>query len=175
MDEATRRPAVAPITGGPEGYRRKIAELSANEGPTFFHLAAQLPKEGRTDTMFAASQTMTVILKTYAATGENELHRHPAEDHVFVVLDGEAEFYGPAGEVRRVGKYDGVFVPTTAYYCFRAVGDDPLVMLRVGAKTDPADEGGIWTRTDKLDQPTPGLYKGQPNVETVLYEDRVFG
>ena len=138
-------------------------------------LAAQLPKGGRTDTMFAASRTMTVILKTYAATGENELHRHPAEDHVFVVLDGEAEFYGPAGEVRRVGKYDGVFVPTTAYYCFRAVGDDPLVMLRVGAKTDPADEGGIWTRTDKLDQPTPGLYKGQPNVKTVLYEDRVFG
>jgi hypothetical protein len=37
---------------------------------------------------------MSVILKTYAVTGENELHRHPVEDHLFVVLKGEAESTG---------------------------------------------------------------------------------
>ena len=175
MEDTITKPAIPPVTGGPEGFLRRIAELAQNEGPTFFHLAAQLPKEGRTDTIFAASKVMTVILKTYAATGENELHRHPVEDHVFVVLEGEAEFYGPNGETRRVAKYDGVFVPDTAYYCFKAIGEEPLVMLRVGAKTDPNVEAGITARVDPLEKPTPGLYKGQATVETVLYEDRFFG
>jgi quercetin dioxygenase-like cupin family protein len=37
---------------------------------------------------------MWVVLKTYAADGENGLHAHPSEDHTFVVLQGEAPFMG---------------------------------------------------------------------------------
>jgi mannose-6-phosphate isomerase-like protein (cupin superfamily) len=166
-------PQVQPITGGREAYRRRFAELAENKGPTFFHLAAQLPRQGRTDTVFAASENMTVILKTYAVTGENELHRHPVEDHVFVVLQGDAEFYGPNDETRRVGRYDGVFLPNTAYYSFKAVGEEPLVMLRIGAKTDP--DADVMTRVDPLEHDATGLYKGQKSVELVLHDDRYFG
>ena len=42
----------------------------------------------------AASDKMWVVLKIYAADGENGLHPHPNEDHTFVVLQGEAKFYG---------------------------------------------------------------------------------
>src|SRR5215469_12992253 len=72
-----------------------------------------------TDTPLAASETMWVVLKTYAADGENGLHAHPSEDHTFVVLlarpllsfwrdlccpSGEATFYGPNDETRTIGK-----------------------------------------------------------------------
>jgi hypothetical protein len=97
------------------------------------------------------------------------------EDHVFVVLEGEAEFFGPKGEVRRVGRNAGVFLPGTAYYSFKSVGDEPLVMLRVGCKTDPDREGGIMARVDLLNAPAPGTYKGQASVGTVLHDDRFFG
>ena len=164
---------VPPVMGGAAEYLGRLEELAKNKDAQFFHLSARLPRQGRTDTIYAASDTMSVILKTYALAGENELHRHPGEDHMFVVLDGEAEFMGRNGEITRVGKYDGVFLPDTAYYCFKAVGDEPLVLLRVGAKTEPS--GGIVSRYDPLEQPTEGLYQGKKAVELILHEDKFFG
>jgi len=84
--------------------------------PTFFTLAEQLPKQGRTDTPLAASDKMRVVLKTYAADGENGLHAHPNEDHTFVVLQGEVTFYGPNGEIRTIGKNEGVLLPHGTFY-----------------------------------------------------------
>lgn len=173
MNDRSSLVKVPPVTGGPDGYRAAIAKLAENTAPTFFHLAAQLPRQGRTDTIFAASDLMTVILKTYAVSGENDLHRHPAEDHAFFVLEGEAEFYGPKGEVRRIGRYDGVFLPDTAYYCFKAVGEEPLVLLRVGARK--GEDAGITERADVDENVSIPTYKGQTSVETILYEDRFFG
>src|SRR5262245_21126148 len=126
-----------PYVTSNDDYEQTIKRMSKEEGPTFFKLVAQLPKQGRTDTVMAASPTMTVVLKTYAQGGENALHRHVHEDHTFVVLQGEAEFYGPAGETRRAKKHEGVMLPNTAYYYFKSVGEEPLVMLRVGAATGP--------------------------------------
>ena len=54
---------------------------------------------------------MWVVLKTYAADGENGLHAHPSEDHTFVVLQGEATFYGPNDKTRTIGKNEGVPLP----------------------------------------------------------------
>ena len=92
----------SPVTGhiveGTEDMRAQIdAQASVKGQPTFFHLSAQLPRQGRTDTPMAATDRMWVVLKTYASDGENELHAHPNEDHVFLVLQGEAEFFGPKG------------------------------------------------------------------------------
>ena len=51
--------------------------------------------QGRTDTVLAATEDLSVRLKVYSSGGENELHAHPTEDHVFVILQGSARFYGP--------------------------------------------------------------------------------
>ena len=92
----------ATIAQSPEDFRVKLTTQIVEGKPTFFKLEAQLPKQGRTDTALAASDKMWVVLKTYAADGENGLHAHPNEDHTFVVLQGEATFYGPNGSRRRV-------------------------------------------------------------------------
>ena len=128
-------PAIAPgtIAQSPEDLRAKVKAQVIDAKPSFFRLEAQLPKQGRTDTPVAASEKMWVVLKTYAADGENGLHAHPSEDHTFVVLQGEAIFYGPNDEEKIIGKNEGVLLPHGTFYWFKAKGDEPLVMVRIGA------------------------------------------
>jgi len=76
----------ATIAKSPEDLRAKLRSQVVDAKPSFFRLEAQLPKQGRTDTPVAASDKMWVVLKTYAADGENGLHAHPNEDHTFIVL-----------------------------------------------------------------------------------------
>ena len=130
--------------------------------PTFFKLEAQLPTEGRTNIPLAASENMWVVLKTYASGGENELHTHPHEDHTFIVLQGAAKFYGPAGETKTVGKNEGVLLPRGAFYWFHACGEEPLVMARVGAGTGDGDrfarldsEGDVMEGDDPRNKQVP--------------------
>lgn len=135
----------SPLTGhiveGTEDMRAQIeAQAAVKAQPSFFHLRAQLPRQGRTDTPMAATDRMWVVLKTYASDGENELHAHPNEDHVFLVLQGEAEFFGPKGELKRVKKHDGILLPRGTFYWFKAIGEEPLVMARIGAVVDAAKD-----------------------------------
>jgi mannose-6-phosphate isomerase-like protein (cupin superfamily) len=131
------------ITQSSEDLRARVASQVVDAKPSFFKLEAQLPKQGRTDTPVAASDKMWVVLKTYAADGENGLHAHPNEDHTFVVLQGEAMFYGPNGEEKTIGKNEGVLLPHGTFYWFKAKGEEPLVMVRIGAAAfDGVDRHG---------------------------------
>src|ERR1700719_1310748 len=127
---ATPPDGTANIAQSPEDLRAKVKAQVVGGKPAFFKLEAQLPQQGRTDTLVAASDKMWVILKTYAADGENGLHAHPNEDHTFVVLQGEAIFYGPSEESKTIGKNEGVLLPHGTFYWFRAKGAEPLVMAR---------------------------------------------
>jgi mannose-6-phosphate isomerase-like protein (cupin superfamily) len=162
-----------PFVRGLDDMKHQIDNLSRAQGPTFFKLRAQLPVQGRTDTILAASPTMVVTLKTYARSGENAIHRHVNEDHAFVVLQGAAEFHGPRGERRIAGVNEGVLLPNTAYYAFRSVGEEPLVMLRVGARTAPGAD--ILERVNAEDVPEHGFSEANKQVELILDPNRFFG
>lgn len=79
--------------------------------PGVFALKAQLPEQGRTNQVMAATSQLNVVLKTYASDGENELHAHTNEDHLFVVMQGSATFSGPGDEYRVVSLHEGVVLP----------------------------------------------------------------
>lgn len=156
-----------------EDMRAQLDAQAAIKGqPSFFHLRAQLPRQGRTDTPMAATDRMWVVLKTYASDGENELHAHPNEDHVFLVLQGEADFYGPKGEIKRVVKHDGILLPRGTFYWFKAVGDEPLVMARVGAVVDAAKDA--LARINSQGQPMDGNSAENKQVELILDPNRWF-
>ena len=93
---------------------------------------------GNTFNFLAAAPGLWAHLKVYAEGGENGVHAHPDEDHLFVVLDGEATFVDVEGDLTVVGALEGMMVPRGAAYAFRSTGDGNLVMLRVGAPVDPA-------------------------------------
>ena len=61
-------------------------KLAENKTPSVFKVRAQMLEQGRTDTMLAATDNLTVRLKVYASGGENELHTHTQEDHSFIIL-----------------------------------------------------------------------------------------
>ena len=60
----------------------------ARPGATFFKRGAQLLDQGRTNTVLAKTDNMEARLKVYASGGENALHTHFNEDHMFVIMQG---------------------------------------------------------------------------------------
>lgn len=101
--------------------------------PTLFSLKAQMLDQGRTDTVLAATEDLSVRLKVYASGGENELHTHVDEDHVFVLLQGSARFFGPDEETVDLEANQGIMMPRGLFYRFHATStDECLVMLRIG-------------------------------------------
>ena len=101
--------------------------------PTIFSLKAQLLDQGRTDTVLAATEDLSVRLKIYASGGENELHAHVDEDHVFVLLQGSARFYGPDSETVDLNACQGILMPKGMFYRFHATSENEcLVLLRIG-------------------------------------------
>src|SRR5258706_6732506 len=106
-------------------------------------LKTQLVKEGHTRDMLAETDLMTLRIHCYAqGMGKNALHAHTKEDHIFVVLDGRAQFNtGRDGQtVLSASKNHAVVLPAGSYYQFCNSGQTPLVMARIGAGSDKADQ-----------------------------------
>ncbi|WP_321794889.1 cupin domain-containing protein [Caballeronia sp. J97] len=163
---------IAPIANSAKEWRDAMAKMAEKKTPSFFHIRARLPLQGRTNQVLGASPYMNVVLKTYASGGENEIHAHTNEDHVFVVLQGGATFFGPRGEERSVQKNDCVLVPSGALYSFHANEGEPLVMLRVGAAIDPTQD--VLARVDEHGQPFDGYSEKNKEVEVVLDDASIF-
>jgi mannose-6-phosphate isomerase-like protein (cupin superfamily) len=161
----------APIVKSTAEWLAEMQRLSQRTTPSFFHLRCQLPKAGRTNQVLGATRMMSVVLKTYAEGGENELHAHVNEDHFFLIMEGTAEFFGPNGEMRVVGRNDCVLLPRGSLYWFRAAGGQPLVMLRIG--TADEDETDVLARVGADNRPLDGYSAENKEVPLVL-EDRWF-
>lgn len=137
--------------------------------PQMFKLRARLPSQGRGSALVAATDRMWVNLKTYAQGGENTLHAHPNEDHVFIVLQGKAVFYGPEGESASFSRNEGVLLPRGCAYSFHADEAEPLVLLRVGCVFDA--EKPPWGRVGQDGEPLLAVSKENKAVETVFSDD----
>ena len=145
----------------------------ANAPPAeFFKLRAELVKQGRTNQIVADTGNLWANLKVYASGGENGLHNHTDQDHFHLVLKGKACFHGPRGEEKVVGPYEGVMLPSGSYYRFEAVSDEPLILLRVGAKTDPTAEH---PRYNVYGEPLDSSSKENGRVEVILHQGEFWG
>src|SRR5258705_12967019 len=106
-------------------------------------LKTQLVKEGHTRELLAETDLMTLRIHCYApGIGENALHSHTKEDHMFLVLQGTAQFTtGRDGNtVVTAGKKQTGLLPAGCYYQFFNSGNDPPLMARAGAGSDKADQ-----------------------------------
>ncbi|MBL23946.1 MAG: cupin [Rhodospirillaceae bacterium] len=116
----------------------KKSPLGGPGRPIIFKMKAQLLDDGRSIVPLAETENMWSWIKVYASGGENTLHAHTKEDHMFVILSGEAIFFGPNGEEAKLGRNDGIMLPADTFYRFNACSEEPLVLLRVGSKAgDP--------------------------------------
>ena len=139
---------------------------------TVVQLRTQLVKEGHTRLMLAETDLMTLRIHCYApGIGENALHSHTKEDHIFVVLDGTAQFNtGRDGKnVIIAAKNHAVVLPAGCYYQFCNSGTTPLVMARIGAGSDKADQ-----RLNPDGSPIPGRAQEQGAAKPVLIVSAFF-
>ena len=135
-------------------------------------LKTQLVAEGHTRRLLAETDLMTLRIHCYApGIGENALHSHTKEDHIFVVLDGTAEFNtGRDGKtVLNAARHQAIVLPAGCYYQFRNSGKTPLVMARIGAGPDKED-----MRLNPDGTPIPGRTHEQGAAKPVLIEGAYF-
>ena len=160
-----------PSLGSRAIFEDQVA-ATRTDRPTTFSLKAQMLEQGRTDTVLAATEDLSVRLKVYASGGENELHTHVDEDHVFVLLQGSARFFGPDGETVDLEAHQGIMMPKGLFYRFHATStDECLVMLRIGTpnfqKQATDDRMGLDGR------PLVGDSK-ENRTQPVIFRDGVF-
>ena len=140
-----------------------------------FQVRASLLDRGRTMDLLARSDTMYAHIKVYAEGGENALHTHTREDHLFVVLAGEATFrLGRDEALKVVGKNEGVLLPAGSYYWFQSSGQENLVMLRVGAKT-PGPQSDDDDRMGVNGAPLPADSAANKKIPPVVRPGAFFG
>ena len=161
-----------PARSNIEMKKQEVA-LADRKTPYVFSLKGQLLEQGRTDSVLAATDDLTIRLKIYASGGENELHAHTSEDHSFMILQGSARFFGPAGEEIELGQYEGIMLPRGNLYRFYATSKEPLVMIRVGnpnyrKQTPPY-------RIDRDGNEMRGDSKENKTVPVVFREGAFFG
>ncbi len=100
-----------------------------------FRVRTPLASKGRLDSVLAETEMMQLRIKCYAEGGENVLHAHTDEDHSFIVLQGQARFHDGEGNSQVLGRNEGIMLPVGAKYYFQSCGNEPLVLLRVAART----------------------------------------
>ena len=135
-------------------------------------LKTQLVREGHTRHLLADTGLMTLRIHCYApGIGENALHSHTKEDHIFLVLQGSAQFNtGRDGKtILEATKNNAVVLPAGCYYQFCNSGDTPLVMARIGAGPDKSD-----MRLNPDGTPIPGRTHEQGAAKAVLIEGAFF-
>lgn len=135
-------------------------------------LRTQLVREGHTRHLLAETNLMTLRIHCYApGIGENALHAHTKEDHIFVVLQGTAQFNtGRDGKtVLTATKNQAIVLPAGCYYQFCNSGDTPLVMTRIGAGLDKADQ-----RLNPDGTAIPGRTHEQGAAKPVLIDGAFF-
>lgn len=147
-------------------------ETKVEPQASVFDLAGTpLLSSGMTDSVVARSENLVGRVKVYAEGGENALHAHLQEEHVFLVLAGQATFYlGREEQPVVVEKHQGVLLPSRALYRFHSTGDENLVMFRVGTGKKGGDD-----RTGPTGAPLPGNSKENKITPGVVLPGKFFG
>ena len=107
----------------------EIALFSARNTP--------LLSQGSTMDLLARAPSLYAHIKVYADGGENGLHSHPQEDHLFFILQGRATFSLGSGSTLVAERNQGVIVPRGNSYSFVNSGAGNLILLRIGTPTTP--------------------------------------
>ncbi len=139
--------------------------------PQILSLRTQLVSQGHTRVLLAETDNSTFRIHCYGPkSGENGLHAHTDEDHIFVVLQGEAQFYDLNGPLPVLRKHQALMLPKGCFYSFSNDGDEPLVMLRFGAM----EKNFKGDRLDPEGKPIAGRGHAPGTKPTVFIENAFF-
>jgi len=108
----------------------------------------------RTDILGATVQVVT-------EGGETNLHAHAGSDATWLVLAGQATFYGEGDKVvARMDKNEMLLIPRGTPYWFESSSKEPLVIMRFSARAQNMIDKRI-DYTERKEKPRdviPGAY-----------------
>jgi mannose-6-phosphate isomerase-like protein (cupin superfamily) len=141
-----------------------------------FDLAGDpLLEQGSSMRLLGKTEEFWAHLKIYSTGGENGLHAHVDEDHLFVVMQGQATYIDGDGVERVVDRFQGVLVPKGALYRFQSSGDENLVLLRVGTSQKGIESVANRTGADGEPRPADAKENITGALEPIAVPGRFFG
>ena len=122
------------------------AAKTASPAHEYFALTTPYMKEGRIHSRIAKSDNLEVVVKVIHEGGENALHTHIDEDHMFVVLEGQVSIFDEDGNETTLTQYQGVLLRAGAFYRYHTSGTQNAVLLRTAARLPNAPKSGTPVR-----------------------------
>lgn len=153
--------------------KSSVSDGLATEYKTF-RVRPQLVESGKTVSRLATSDLISLGVQVVSASGgETNLHAHLGEDAVWLVLNGEATFYGEGDQVMaKIGRYEGLLIPRGAPYWFESSSEENLVVLRFGARAQNEEKRRVDHSARKYGV---GSSEGGIAREVKLVEGQFFG
>jgi mannose-6-phosphate isomerase-like protein (cupin superfamily) len=123
----------APVTGAREALTQEFngkpltASVFGYQTPDSLVKGKGIVRLCRSDLCYATVQVLQ-------SGGENNLHAHPAQDGIWIVLKGRVKFYGKDDMVlAELGPLQGIHIPRGFYYWFESSSPEKLEILQVEA------------------------------------------
>ncbi|MQA64689.1 MAG: cupin domain-containing protein [Alphaproteobacteria bacterium] len=141
--------------------------------PELIDLRTQLISSGMTRELKAKGDHSTFRIHVYASgLGEDHgMHAHIEEEHLFIVLQGRAQFVGLDGKLPELGRNQGIFLPKGCFYEFYNPGEEPLVILRFGAAAELMLSGSRLTPDGR---PIAGRGSQRPEIRKPTFIEGAF-
>ncbi|MCH8138476.1 MAG: hypothetical protein IH926_05925 [Proteobacteria bacterium] len=79
-----------------------------------------------------------------------------------------------AGEERVLSQYDAIFLPAGSFYCFEAMSEENLILLRIGTKTGERSDNPNYRVNLEGEYMDPKSATNK-DVEIIYDGDKVFG
>jgi len=138
-----------------------MAEL---ETPAPFKVAKinpQIVSRGKKGQSLFRTDILGATVQVVTEGGETNLHAHAGSDASWLVLGGQATFYGEGDKiVARLNKNEMLLIPRGTPYWFESTSKEPLVIMRFSARAqDTPDKRTDYTeRKRKPQELVPGAY-----------------
>lgn len=142
--------------------------------PALLDLKIPLLAAGMSRDLLCQGENSTFRIHCYSSgMGEaHGFHAHVEEEHLFIVLQGQAIFSSLDGRLPPIEKNKGIWLPKGCFYEFINPGPDPLVVLRFGAH---ASGSQVSRRLDPEGEPIKGRSSANPELaKPKLLEGRFF-
>ena len=92
-----------------------------------------IPDGNKMHVKLAGTNTCQASVQILVKGGDNNLHYHPNQDLIYMVLKGKVEFYGPGEKLLGVyGENEGLLLPENARYWFKGVTDEAHLLQIAG-------------------------------------------
>lgn len=124
-------PGNNPVTGAKEALTQEFNGKQLTATPFGYQRPDTLVK-GKGIVRLSRSDLCYATVQVLQDGGENNLHAHPAQDGIWIVLKGRVKFYGKDDVVlAELGPLQGIHIPRGFYYWFESSSPEMLEILQV--------------------------------------------